>query len=46
LKNDVNVTSKSNRQKNIGGKIIILLASPRSMTKIAGFRCGSISERH
>jgi hypothetical protein len=38
LKNNVNVPSKSNKQKK--------LASVRSMTKIAGSGSGSISHRH
>ncbi len=45
LKNIVNVPSKSNKQKNFF-KISFLLASWRSMTKIAGSRSGSISQRH
>ncbi len=39
----LNVPSKSNKQKNFWGKISFLLASWRSMTKIAG--SGSISQR-
>ncbi len=45
LKNDVNVPSKSNKQKN-SGKNCFLLESWRSMTKIAGSLAGSISQRH
>ncbi len=45
LKNDVNVPSKSNKQKNFI-KISLLLASWRSMTKTAGSGSGSISQRH
>ncbi len=53
-KNYVNVPSKSNHQKNFLTKISFLLASWRSMTKIAGsgsasgsgFESGSISQRH
>ncbi len=44
LKNDVNVPSKSNKQKNFAKKIILLLASWRSMMKSAG--SGSIRQRH
>ncbi len=44
LKNEVNVPSKSNKQKKLCFKISFLLASWRSMTKIAG--SGSISQRH
>ncbi len=36
LKNDVNVASKSNKQKKLNKKISFLLASWRFMTKIAG----------
>ena len=36
LKNDVNVATKSNEQKKLCKKISFLLASWRSMTKIAG----------
>ncbi len=36
MKNDVNVASKSNKQKKLWWKISFLLASWRSMTKIAG----------
>jgi hypothetical protein len=43
LKNDVNVPSKSNKQKKLR-KIIFLLTSCRSLTKIAG--SGSISQRY
>ncbi len=45
LKKEVNVPSKSNKQKT---KISVLLASCRSMTKIAGSESGSgsISQRH
>ncbi len=48
LKNDVNAPSKSNKQKNLFLKISFLLASWRSMTKIAGSapESGSISQRH
>ncbi len=50
LKNDVNVPSKSNRQKKLCYKICFLLASWRSMTKIAGSGSrsgsGSISQKH
>ncbi len=48
LKNDVNVPSKSNKQKNFIKKICFLLASWRSMMKIAGSVSapGSISQRH
>ncbi len=42
LKNDVNVPSKSNTQK----KKVFLLASWRSMTKIAGSGSGSTSQKH
>ncbi len=45
LKNDVNVTSKSNKQKKLE-KIVFLLASWRSMTKIAESWSGSISQMH
>ncbi len=45
-KNDVNVASKSNKQKKLCKKISFLLASWRSMTKIAGSGSGSISQRH
>ncbi len=41
LKNYVNVPSKSNKQKNLFKKNVLLLASWRSMTKIAG--SGSIT---
>ncbi len=44
LKNDVNVPSKSNKQKKLCKKISFLLASWRSMTKIAG--SGSTNQRH
>ncbi len=44
LKTDVNVASKSNKQKKLCTKISFLLASWRSMMKIAG--SGSISQRH
>ncbi len=44
LKNDVNVPSKSNKQKKLCEKICFLLPSWRSMTKISG--SGSISQRH
>jgi hypothetical protein len=44
LKNDVNVPSKTNKQKKFFIFFIFLLASWRSMTKIAG--SGSISQRH
>ncbi len=44
LKNDVNVPSKSNKQKKIALKISFLLASWRLITKIAG--AGSISQKH
>ncbi len=40
FKKDVNIPSKSNKKKNL------LLASWRSMTKIAGSRSGSICQRH
>ncbi len=46
LKNDVNVPSKSNKQKKLCQKISFLLASWRSMTEIAGSGSGSISQRH
>ncbi len=48
LKNDVNVPSKSNSQKKLCKNISFLLASWRSMTKIAGFgsESGSINQRH
>ncbi len=42
LKNDVNVSSKSNKQKNLEEKNCFLLASLRSMTKIAGSGAESI----
>ncbi len=47
LKNDVNVPSKSIKQKTFFKKIIFLLASWRSMTKItgSGSESGSISQR-
>ncbi len=45
LKNDVNVPSKSNKQKNFL-EIIFLLAFWRSMRKIAGSGSESISQRH
>ncbi len=41
-KNDINVLSKSNKQKKLCSNISFLLAVCRSMTKIAG----SISRRH
>ncbi len=44
LKNDVNVPSKSNKQKKLCKNISFLLASSRSMTKIEG--SGSINQRH
>ncbi len=44
LKNDVNVASKRHKQKNCVKKLVFLLASWRSMTKIEG--SGSISQRH
>ncbi len=44
LENNVNVPSKSNKQKKLYKKISFLLASWRSMTKIAG--SGSISQSH
>ncbi len=44
LKNDVNVPSKSNEQKSFF--VCYLLASWRSMTKIAGSGSGSISQMH
>jgi hypothetical protein len=48
LKNDVNVASKSNKQKKLCKKINFLLASWRSMTKTAGSgsESGSISQTH
>jgi hypothetical protein len=48
LKNGVNVALKSNKQKKLCYKISFLLASWRSMTKIAGSwsESGSISQRH
>ncbi len=50
LKNDVNVASKSNKHKKLCKKISFLLASWRSMTKIAGSgsgsESGSIGQRH
>jgi hypothetical protein len=45
LKNDVNVPSKSKKQKNFFKQISFLLASWRSMTKIAGSGSGSSSQR-
>ncbi len=47
MKNKVNVPSKSNKQKKLCLKISFLLASWRSMTKIAGSESGSgsISQR-
>ncbi len=44
LKNDVNVASKSHKQKKLCYKISFLLASWRSMTKKEG--SGSINQRH
>ncbi len=44
LKNDVNVPSKSSKQKNFQQKICFLLTFCMSMTKIAG--SGSISHSH
>ncbi len=44
LKNYVNVPSKSNKQKNVFNKICFLLASWRSMMRIAGSGSGSISQ--
>ncbi len=41
LNYDVNVPSKSNKQKNTFFKLVFLLASWRSLTKIAGSRSGS-----
>ncbi len=50
LKNDVNVPSKSNKQKNLFFKISFLLVSWRSMMKIAGSGSESgsdpFSQRH
>ncbi len=48
LKNDVNVPSKSNKQKKFKKIISFLLAYWRSMTKIAGSgsESGSIRQRH
>ncbi len=48
LKNDVNVPSKSNKQKKLYWKLSFLLAFWRSMTKISGSgsESGSISQRH
>ncbi len=43
---NVNVPSKSNKQKKLCQKVCFLLASWRSMTKIAGSGSGSISQRH
>ncbi len=44
LKNYVNVPLKSNKQKNFFKKLVLLLASWKSMTKIAG--SGSNTQRH
>ncbi len=48
MKNDVNVASKSHKQKKFSLKIRFLLASWRSMTKKEGSGSGSesISQRH
>ena len=46
LKNDVNVHSNSNLQKNFFIFFSFLLASWRSLMKIAGYGSGSISQRH
>ncbi len=46
LKNYVNVNSKNKKQKILFKKISFLLASGRSVTKIAGSGSGSISQRH
>ncbi len=46
FESDVNVPSKSNMQENFILKISFLLASCRSMMKIAGSESGSISQRN
>jgi hypothetical protein len=46
LKNDVNVSSKSNMQKNFLKNISFLLASSRSMMKRAGSGSGSTPKCH
>ncbi len=46
VKNDKNVLSKSNIQKNLLKKVSFLLASGRSMMKIAGSGSVSIGQSH